>query len=349
MLVTVACIVVAQIRPLKMYGLAATFAVLLIWLTMFITMGFIAHSPPNYAISALGSVGGAVDPQTITPGPDGKYPAIMHYSGMPPGGLQGALNGLMTAIEAYSGVQLFVEMMAEMRRPRDFIKAVWGAQFVIYVSYVVYGCFVYYFQGQYTFSPAYLSISRYSWQTAANMLTLIAGLIGGGLYSNIGIKVFYNNIIYGFFRVPITSPTGKVIFAIIVPIWWFIAYVIGSAIPDFVGLISVVSAFVFLPMTYTLPPLFALGFDIQRRAVRPDLGEGFDPTTGKCVRHDGSVLRWVRGFFSGGVLQVAVNCWHVVFVLGSLVTCGLGMYSGITRSYYPPFFFLLYGWLLIVL
>ena len=54
----------------------------------------------------------------------------------------------MQGVYAYGGAQLFIEFMAEMRRPTDFIKAMWGAQFFIYTCYMVYGCYVYYFQGQ---------------------------------------------------------------------------------------------------------------------------------------------------------------------------------------------------------
>lgn len=255
----------------------------------------------------------------------------MHYSRLPPGSLVGAVNGLMTGVLAYAGVQIFVEFMAEMRRPRDFLKAVWGAQFFIYSFYLGYGCFCYYYQGQYTFSPAYMGISPYGWQTAANMMTLISALISGGLYSNIGVKVVYNNILYDIFKVPITSRVGKVIYACLVPLWWAIAYILASAIPDFFGFVSVISASTLLPMTYTLPALFALGYDIQRNALRPDLGEGFDPSTGKAVRHGGIVRRWTRGFFSGGLLQVTMNSWHLVYALGTLAACGLGMYSSITR------------------
>lgn len=73
---------------------------------------------------------------------------------------------MLSGVLAYAGAQLFVEFMAEMRRPRDFLKvsmetppasiltpltsssfliqAVWGAQLFIYTVYVVYGCYVYY-------------------------------------------------------------------------------------------------------------------------------------------------------------------------------------------------------------
>lgn len=67
-------------------------------------------------------------------------------------------------------------------------------------------------------------------------MTLISAIVAAGLYSNIGIKVLYNNIIYDFFHVPLASRAGKIMYAILVPVWWAVAYVIGASIPDFFGL-----------------------------------------------------------------------------------------------------------------
>lgn len=117
-----------QIRTLKNYGLVANFSVWLTVLVIFITMGVMAHSPPNYAISVLGSAGSAVDPTTITPDAQGNYPPIVHYGGLPAANLVGSINGLLSGVLAYAGAQLFVEFLAEMKRPRDFLQAMWGAQ-----------------------------------------------------------------------------------------------------------------------------------------------------------------------------------------------------------------------------
>ena len=140
---------ITQIRTLKAYGWVANLAVWLNLLTIFLTMGFVSNSPPNYAISTLGSAGTFVNPETITPNGQGVYPPIVHYSGLPLGNLIGSINGLLSGVFAYAGAQLFVEFMAEMKKPTDFIKAMWGAQFFIYTVYLVYGCFIYYYQGQY--------------------------------------------------------------------------------------------------------------------------------------------------------------------------------------------------------
>ena len=140
-----------QIRTLKSYGLVANFAVFLNLMVIFISMGVIAHSPPNYAISVLGSSGGTVDKTSITPDANGNYPPIIHFGGLPVVDIVGNLNGLLSGVLAYAGAQLFVEFLAEMKRPRDFLKAMWGAQFFIYSVYLIYGCFVYNFQGQYSY------------------------------------------------------------------------------------------------------------------------------------------------------------------------------------------------------
>ena len=162
------------------------------------------------------------------------------------------------------------------------------------------------------------------------MITLIAALIAAGLYGNIGIKVLYNNILVDLFKAPpLITRRGKIFYACIVPIWWTIAFIIAAAIPDYFGFVSIISASTLLNLTYTLPPLFAVGYDVQLHAMQESAGEGFNPTTGEVTRHGSTVQRWARGFMSGGPIRVAQNAWHVVYFFASLAMCGLGMYAAI--------------------
>ncbi|KAF2723189.1 hypothetical protein K431DRAFT_302109 [Polychaeton citri CBS 116435] len=317
-----------QIRTLRNFGIIANLAIWLNLLVIFITMGVISNSPPNYSISGLGSAGSAVDPSTITPNAQGEYPPIRHYGGMPnSNSLVGAINGLLQGVLAYGGAQLFVEFMAEMRRPRDFLKAMWGAQFFIYSVYMIYGCFVYHYQGQYTYQISYQGVSVYGWQTVGNMIALISGLIAAALYSNIGIKVFYQNVLMDICNAPpLISKRGKIIYAIIVPIWWIIAFIIAAAIPDYFGFVSVISAATLMQFTYSFPPMLALGFDIKYHAMKATIGDGFDPATGKVIRNGGSWERLSRGFCRG---RWYMNVAHVLYALGALAMAGLGMYAAI--------------------
>ena len=60
---------------------------------------------------------------------------------------------------------------------------------------MVYGIFVYSFQGQFTLPLAYQGVSKFSWQTIGNVIALITGLIAAGLYGNIGISAYFHRVL----------------------------------------------------------------------------------------------------------------------------------------------------------
>lgn len=315
-----------QVRTLRNFGVFSMIAVGLNLLVIFISMGVMAHSPPNYEIAVLGSAGAAVDVDTITPDAQGNYPPIMHYGGMPDSSnFVGAINGLMSGVFAYGGAQLFVEIMAEMRRPWDFIKAMWLAQFFIYAVYLIYGCYVYHFQGQYAYQISYMGQSIYGFQAACDMLVVVSGLIAAGLYGNIGIKVLYNQVFQEMFNAPpLTTKAGKYLFGAIVPVYWSIAFVVAAAIPDYFGFVSVIAAFCVVQFSYSFPPIIHLAYSMKKNAILP--GEGFDPATGQTRRSDSGIKRYIRGFCAG---RWYINVWHIIHAGGALATAGLGAYAAI--------------------
>lgn len=119
------------------------------------------------------------------------------------------------------------------------------------------------------------------------------------------------------------------LWVILVPIYYSIGYVIAAAIPSYFSFVSVISAATSLQFTYTFPPLLALGYDIQLQAMKAAAGNGFDPRTGVVTRDRSGISRWVRGFVSGGWLQIGLNVWHLIYALGALSLCGLGLYAAI--------------------
>lgn len=325
LVLVLAGMIIGQVRTLQKFGWLANFAVWINLLIIFITMGVAAHSPPNYSGSQSASAGAVLGPQFITQLPDGSYPPVTHSAGLPDSGnFIGAINGLMQAVYAYGGAMLFTEFMAEMKRPRDFIKAMWGAQFFIWSCYMLYGLFMYAYQGQYSCNPSYLGISPYGWQTTGNVLAIVSALIAAALYGNIGIKVFYNNVLVELFNAPpLTHKNGKIAWIALVPIYWAIAYVLGASIPNFSGLVGVISAFCILQFTYTFPPFLHMAFRVKLDSMLP--GDGFDPATGQVIRGDGGMKRMMRGLKKMWWL----NLWNLIYMLGSLVTAGLGAYAAI--------------------
>jgi hypothetical protein len=117
-------------------------------------------------------------------------------------------------------VWLFPESVFEMKQPRDFWKRMICDQAFIYLVYRIYGCFLYAYQGQYTIKPSFQGRSNYPLQTVRNVFALISALAAAGLYGNIGVKVFYNNMLIDFVRAPpLMTNTGKLIWVGFIPVY----------------------------------------------------------------------------------------------------------------------------------
>lgn len=172
-----------------------------------------------------------------------------------------------------------------------------------------------------------MGISAYGLQTVGNVFAMVSALIAAALYGNIGIKVLYNNILVELFRAPpLTTKAGKFVWVGLVPIFWAIAFVIASGIPDFSGLTGVVAAICILNFTYTFPPMLAVAYAVKRFALRE--GEGFDPRTGKIIKHDTGIKRFMRGFMGK---RWYLNVFNILYMLGALCLSALGAYGSIVN------------------
>lgn len=245
----------------------------------------------------------------------------------PPGlDLSDHVNGLMQAVYSFGGASLFNELMAEMRRPWDFWKALICAEIFIFSVYITMGLVVYSYQGQYSYNPAYQGIpnSAYSWQTLGNAVFFISGLIAALLYGNIGAKVFYAAVLRDIFHLPaLNDRTGKWIWVALVPIYWSLAFILAAAIPQVSYLGSFVGAACILQFSYTFPPILLVAYHTHKDAMLAE--EHFDPATRSLQRVDHGWTRWVRGYKK----KIVLNTVNVVYFLGALTTAILGIYSSV--------------------
>ncbi|KAF8239666.1 hypothetical protein L208DRAFT_1236102 [Tricholoma matsutake] len=301
---------IGQIRTLKNYGWLANSAVWINLAIIFISMGFVAHSPPNFAAAetSLGVSKGPVVTQ-----------AFVHLP------LYSQINGIMNMVFAYGGAMIFPEIMAEMRRPMDFWKGMVVAQALIFVAYLLYGAFVYGYQGQFTLPLAYQGVSKYSWQTVGNVLSLVTGIIAAGLYGNIGIKVVYINVVENWFNGPrLMTLQGRYIWTGLVVIYWSLAFIIGSAIPQVQTITGLIAAIAIMQFTYTFPFMLRLGYDVITDAMVAD--EVYVPGKGSTGRADNwnQWSRWRRGLFSG---RWYFKLFNFLLSLGGLAMACLGMWG----------------------
>ncbi|KAG0650724.1 hypothetical protein D0Z07_2310 [Hyphodiscus hymeniophilus] len=300
-----------QIRTLQRLSWLSSIAV---WLNIFLivaTMVAVSHTPPNYA-AALTSNGMEEGPVIFTAGPP---PGTPFYN---------QIVGLAQAFLSWGGSMMFIEFMSEMRRPMDFWKGMILAQIFILVVYVTFGVVVFKYQGQFAINPAMQGISTYTWQTVTNSVFLVSGLIAACLYGNISIKVLYQTIMIDLLNLPpLSSKKGKWIWVGLVPIYWSIAFLIGSAIPQVSNLSGLVASICVLQFSYTFPPLLQLGLNLQIDGMLPEAGEGFDPVTGVTTRTDRGMKRWLRAYMKKPLL----NTFNILFMLASISIAVLGIWA----------------------
>ncbi|KAL8732398.1 MAG: hypothetical protein Q9166_002796 [cf. Caloplaca sp. 2 TL-2023] len=304
--------VMGQIRTLRRLGWLANLAIWLNLLILIITTAVIFHSDPNYD-AALANNNAPKGPTVTTVGPPNEV------------AFRGQVVGLMQAVYSYGGALLFVEFMAEMKRPYDFWKGMVFAQTFIFACYMIFGFLIYSRQGQFTINPNYQGVSPYAMQTAVNAIALVTTLIAGLLYGNIGIKVLYSNVFMELFGFPsLAKKSGKLLWVAVVPIYWALAFVVAAAVPSISNLAGLIAAVCVLQFSYTFPPLLMLFHNAQRDSIQEGV-EGFDPSTGQTIRHDTGMSRWIRGLRK----NAALNAFNLCFFLGSLATAVLGIYSAV--------------------
>lgn len=307
--------IVGQIKSLAKFGFLANAA---IWMNVFViiaTMACASKYAPNY-VAALGT-------GNIQPGP------VVHHIVVSGGGagtaaFQDQLNACMNIVYSYGGALVFVEFMAEMKRPWDFWKGMAAAQMFIFSVYLIFAMVVYKYQGQFVINPANQGISEYGWQTATNVINLISALIAAGLYGNVGMKTLYNSVFYRFLHWPtLDSKRGRIIWTFFVCAYWAVAFIFAAAIPNFSSLVSLIGAVCILQFSYTFPFILQFGFDLQLGAL---VGDGeYDPITKTPHRIDSwkNWSRWARGYKQ----KWFANTCHFLLFLASAATAALGIYS----------------------
>ena len=308
----VAGAIVGQIRSLAKFGFLANAA---IWMNVFViiaTMACASAFPPNYTAAAgTNNVSmGAVVTKVVISGAGDMF--------------QSQLNACMNIVYSYGGALVFVEFMAEMKRPWDFWKGMAAAQMFIFTVYLVFAMVVYHYQGQFVINPANQGISNYGWQTATNVINLVSALIAAGLYGNVGIKVLYSSVFQRFFKFPsLDSRFGVWIWAGFVCVYWAIAFVFAAAIPNFSSLVSLIGAVCILQFSYTFPFIMQFVFDLQLGAMQGD-GE-YDHVNKVTHRVDSwrNFSRWWRGYKAFWFR----NTCHLILFLASAATAGLGIYA----------------------
>lgn len=135
---------------------------------------------------------------------------------------------------------------------------------------MVFGLVCYAKQGQYGFMLPNIDFANETLILVTNVIGLVTIMIAAVLYNNIGVKVFYENVLRGYLKAPpLMSLKVRCMWTIAVCGYWIVAWLIGSAIPNLTTMVTLVGAACILQLTYTLPPVLLLGYWMQVDALMP--------------------------------------------------------------------------------
>jgi hypothetical protein len=198
-------------------------------------------------------------------------------------------------------------------------------------------------QGQYTAILPTINFSSRLFQGITNILGLVCVCIVAILYAHIGCKVFYRNILRGYFRAPsLSSPKSHMYWSATVCGYFLLAWVLGSAIPNIADLNTIVGAACILQFTYTFPPLLLVGHWVQKDASEGDI-PWHPGLAAWSTRRDTwrEAARWKRGFKKywyakvGLVSSLRNGHWHCHW--GFMLMARSSCHSDVWPSVYSAF------------
>lgn len=164
-----------------------------------------------------------------------------------------------------------------------------------------------------------------------NVLSLISGIIAGGLYGNIGLKIFYVNVVERYLRgPPLLTKRGRICWSVVVLVFWWVGFVIAAGIPQVQTLSGMVGAVANMQFTYSFPTGFTFLYLVQLDATTED--QPYRPNntiTRKDSWSDWS--RWHRGLFGkkeSRSIKLQLFKWLNFWMsMAALATAGLGIYG----------------------
>ncbi|KAG0690276.1 hypothetical protein C6P40_003390 [Pichia californica] len=302
--------ILSHIKSLSSLGKYCLIISFFYYINLFVQLGYIGHSEPNWgnALSVLGIEKGIIETFGITPDQSlmNKVVAICNISFV------------------FAGSIVFPEVISEMRRPWEFWKSMCLAQILILVVYLIYGNYIYSYQGQFSNSPAVFGISNINALKGLSFMTFITGFIQNIFYGHISCKIVYKNYMPLIFKtIKFKSKRGLLLWSITVLIVWIIIFIIGAGVPQVSAVSAFTSALTMIPLTYIIPFLVHL-FALYKMANENNIKD-FIPLKGSDINKP-SIIEYIK---CGYKKYWFITNFYIIFCLASISFSGLGLWASV--------------------
>ncbi|WVR08402.1 hypothetical protein IAU60_005457 [Kwoniella sp. DSM 27419] len=171
--------------------------------------------------------------------PPGDFDIITEVAASP--SFVDGINAVSIVVFAYAGTPNFFNIVGEMKEPKHYTRAVVTAQAGVTVLYIIVGCVVYHFVGQYIASPA-LGSAGFTVKKVCYGLALPGLIVGGVLYAHTAAKYVFVRILRNSRHLSKNTPTHYIVWFAVVVFTVGIGFIIAEAIPFFGDLLSLIGA-----------------------------------------------------------------------------------------------------------
>ncbi|KIR42716.1 neutral amino acid transporter [Cryptococcus deuterogattii 99/473] len=152
-----------------------------------------------------------------------------------------AIGALSNIIFSFAGAPNFFNIVAEMKRPQDYNKAVISCQTFVTATYLIVGCVVYHYCGQYIASPA-LGSAGVLMKKVCYGLAFPGLVVGCVLNTHLPAKYIFVRLMRNSKHLSANTIQHRVVWISCVVLNCTISFVIAEGIPIFNDLIGLIGA-----------------------------------------------------------------------------------------------------------
>lgn len=180
----------------------------------------------------------------------GDYDLGYHVVGNP--SFVAGITAVATIFSAGAGTSAFLPVISEMRKPRDYNKAVYLCMGVVTASYLTFSLIVYRWCGQWVASPS-LGSAGSTIKKVAYGIGLIGLFVSACLWVHTAAKYLFVRILRKSDHLQRNSPVHWIVWLSCTLSMSVIAFVLATAIPIFNYLVALCGSLTFAPLALGLP------------------------------------------------------------------------------------------------
>lgn len=211
-------------------------------------LGWVGVAGIMSSVITLAVAVGVQDRPSAAP-PTGPWSTGVRTSANP--GFMDAITAVCACVFAYAGAPNFLNIAAELRRPKDYTKALILCQVLTTVTYLVVGSVVYHFCGQYVASPA-LGSAGPLLKKVCYGLALPGLIVGAVICTHLPAKFLFVRFMRNSRHLSENTMTHRIVWGTCVVGNCIVSFIIAEAVPVFGDLLSLLGALCSIPMAIGL-------------------------------------------------------------------------------------------------